>query len=289
MSTKLTKLALDLMGKHGLLGADMMLYEPNAAVNAIRTRYSPDGKHMLALGARWHFEFDTAKVTFGRCNYSRRKITLSRALVTINNETEVRDTILHEIAHALCPFNAGHGDVWKAMARAVGARPVRCYSSKEVATITYKWRWICHRCGNELTTIQRRQPGFGESGKQMCMACFNAAKATNPQEANNNFERYYATWQKMEQVVKQPTGAACAPARQIATITMTLPPLPTTMLAAPIAPAVSVSGAWSAAEAVVLYNAGRKVVDIAVYFGYPRGSGQNRVRAALIKAGIYTG
>ncbi len=41
------------------------------------------------------------------------------------------------------------------------------------------------------------------------------------------------------------------------------------------------------AKAVQMYQNGRKVVNIAVAMGYERGHGQNRVRAALTKAGIY--
>lgn len=39
--------------------------------------------------------------------------------------------------------------------------------------------------------------------------------------------------------------------------------------------------------AVKMYQAGRKVVDIAVTMGYARGHGQNRVVSALRKAGVY--
>ena len=49
----------------------------------------------------WLFEFDRSKVRFGRCHYGRKEISLSRHLVELNDEAEVRDTILHEIAHAL--------------------------------------------------------------------------------------------------------------------------------------------------------------------------------------------
>jgi predicted SprT family Zn-dependent metalloprotease len=41
-------------------------------------------------------------------------------------EDEIRDVILHEIAHALAGHKAGHGPVWKAAARKVGAKPSRC-------------------------------------------------------------------------------------------------------------------------------------------------------------------
>lgn len=55
---------------------------------------------------------------------------------------------------------------------------------------------------------------------------------------------------------------------------------------APAAAALGVAS-FDRARAVALYAAGNKVVDIAVSMGYARGQGQNRVRAALIKAGVY--
>ena len=50
---------------------------------------------------RWSFAFDRAERRFGSCNERKRRITLSAAIVRLNSESEVRDTILHEIAHAL--------------------------------------------------------------------------------------------------------------------------------------------------------------------------------------------
>jgi len=44
---------------------------------------------------------------------------------------------------------------------------------------------------------------------------------------------------------------------------------------------------FDSARAVALYQGGMKVIDIAVELGYPRGSGNNRVRTALEKAGVY--
>ena len=58
--------------------------------------------------AVWSFQFDHSKVRFGKCNYTKKEISLSRHLVQLNSEAEVRDTILHEIAHALAPRGAGH-------------------------------------------------------------------------------------------------------------------------------------------------------------------------------------
>ena len=100
------------------------------------------------LDARWKFRFDSAKSRFGCCWHSRHLITISLALTEVNEVSEVRDTILHEIAHALVGSKAGHGNEWKAKAREIGARPERCYSSKRVVAAPKAWRGVCtNNCG----------------------------------------------------------------------------------------------------------------------------------------------
>lgn len=74
----------------------------------------------------WSFRFDRATRRFGSCRPGERAITLSAPLTALNDEGHVRDTLLHEIAHALTP-GAGHGPAWKAACRRIGAAPVRCY------------------------------------------------------------------------------------------------------------------------------------------------------------------
>jgi predicted SprT family Zn-dependent metalloprotease len=74
----------------------------------------------------WSFAFDNAKQRCGACFHGKRKITLSRHFVTLNSEAEVRDTVLHEIAHAHAGAKAGHGPAWQMQAIRLGARPERC-------------------------------------------------------------------------------------------------------------------------------------------------------------------
>jgi predicted SprT family Zn-dependent metalloprotease len=81
----------------------------------------------------WSFRFDHARRRFGSCRCRLKLITLSRPLTFLNDETQVRDTILHEIAHALTP-GAGHGDLWKRKCREIGADPNRCYTDQEVVS-----------------------------------------------------------------------------------------------------------------------------------------------------------
>jgi predicted SprT family Zn-dependent metalloprotease len=81
----------------------------------------------------WTFAFDHARRRFGSCQPTRKRITLSRMLTLLNEEPEVRDTILHEIAHALTPGDK-HGPAWRAMCVRLGAKPVRCYTDETVTS-----------------------------------------------------------------------------------------------------------------------------------------------------------
>lgn len=77
------------------------------------------------------FKFDGGLRRFGRYREYRGRpelISLSRHWATRRPESDVRNTILHEIAHAIAGAAAGHGPKWKAAALAVGARPERCSS-----------------------------------------------------------------------------------------------------------------------------------------------------------------
>lgn len=75
------------------------------------------------LYGRWRPQFDGARRRLGMCNMNARKIHFSRDYVTSADESSVRDTILHEIAHALAyerHGHTGHGPEWKRIALEIG-------------------------------------------------------------------------------------------------------------------------------------------------------------------------
>jgi predicted SprT family Zn-dependent metalloprotease len=78
---------------------------------------------------RWRFQWNSRSAAAGLCSYYSRTIELSAKLVPYAEEAEVRDTILHEIAHALTPGHH-HDKVWSAKAREIGADGKRCYSEE---------------------------------------------------------------------------------------------------------------------------------------------------------------
>lgn len=90
----------------------------------------------------WAFGFDRARVRAGACHWRDRRITLSAAITAAQGESEVRETLLHEIAHALVGPAHGHDAVWRAQARAIGSSGQRCYSGEE-PVVAGRWQGRC--------------------------------------------------------------------------------------------------------------------------------------------------
>jgi hypothetical protein len=107
---------------------------------------------MAEHGITCPFELDNARQRAGAVHWTRNrqtravtlsKLTVSRHLMALWDEPEVRDTILHEIAHILAGHEAGHGPVWQRHAARIGARPERCYDSSALPTVEAPWTGIC--------------------------------------------------------------------------------------------------------------------------------------------------
>jgi predicted SprT family Zn-dependent metalloprotease len=111
----------------------------------------------------WTFGFNRRKRSMGLCRYALRTIELSIHLVQRNGSEEIRDTILHEIAHALVGQEHGHDTVWKAKCLQIGAAPTRCGQADMPQG---KWRARCNAC-SMVFSRHRRPQGRG----WFCRAC----------------------------------------------------------------------------------------------------------------------
>ncbi len=80
----------------------------------------------------WQFEWSYAKTQLGHCDYSDKAIRLSKYWMLSIRWEECLDTILHEIAHALCPIGVHHGKEWMDMCVKIGAKPNRLYEGEFV-------------------------------------------------------------------------------------------------------------------------------------------------------------
>lgn len=104
----------------------------------------------------WEFRYDHARRRFGCCFYKRKLITLSRPLTLLNDDRQVRDTILHEIAHALTPGD-GHGRKWRQTCARIGAQPTRCYDDKAVRSPPRAAAKYLLGCGTCNWWVERRR------------------------------------------------------------------------------------------------------------------------------------
>lgn len=95
----------------------------------------------LLDGAKpWKFAFNNRRRALGLCSPRVRTIYLSKYFLDKVSEVETLDTIRHEIAHALewvRHGTSGHKAPWKAIAREVGAKPVRAYRGKVTHAYPY--------------------------------------------------------------------------------------------------------------------------------------------------------
>lgn len=111
--------------------------------NAEKLAYKLMKEHCLI---DWSFKFDNAVSRFGSCRHSKKLLTLSRNLVLLNHHHRVKNTILHEIAHALVGPGNGHNWVWCHKALEIGCDGNRCYSTEKVTAVVPKLSANCSVC-----------------------------------------------------------------------------------------------------------------------------------------------
>lgn len=91
----------------------------------------------------WSFKLNTNTQRVGVCKFDIKRIEFSQHFMERNSEYEIRDTILHEIAHALVGPHHGHDAVWRAKCREIGARPERLADDSVKTTAKYNYIVKC--------------------------------------------------------------------------------------------------------------------------------------------------
>ena len=101
----------------------------------------------------WELALDRARRRAGQTDHARRRLTLSRHLMSLYDEEQVRETILHEIAHARVGAHHGHDAVWAKEAIRLGATGRRLVDTRAPRL---RGRWV-GRCpaGHEVDRMRR--------------------------------------------------------------------------------------------------------------------------------------
>ena len=136
---------------------DALSYTENLAVSLMK-------KHGI-WEQGWRFQWDNAKRRYGVCRYRTKTIGLSKNLVSLNTVERTKDTILHEIAHAIAGYKAGHGWEWKQVCIRIGAKPERCYTTEDTTVPLMKYYAVCGGCGKEHQRVKKMRVGAKVSCK----------------------------------------------------------------------------------------------------------------------------
>ena len=122
------------------------------------------------LDSSWTFAFDHAKVRAGLCDFTRKRITVSRYLAARFDDEENYQTLLHEVAHALAGPKEGHNRRWLSIARELGyTGGVR--HTGETARELAAWVGMCpaghtvyrHRKPSRATSCLKCSPVYNEA------------------------------------------------------------------------------------------------------------------------------
>ena len=118
----------------------------------------------------WGFRLTRHKLVLGRCMYNRYgggTIEISKNFLHLPFE-KIRDTILHEIAHALAGHLAGHGPEWKRVCRRIGALPNEKADLLSEERVTFKWTGVCPNNPNHM---MKRHALTSKGKRYACAKC----------------------------------------------------------------------------------------------------------------------
>lgn len=106
----------------------------------------------------WELRFSNGRRNLGYCDCNKKVIFLSKAFMKANSYSVLKDTLLHEIAHAVQFVQQGttdHSSEWKEIAQEVGCTPRRCASTDDVIVPRGKYVGICPSC-EKITHFYRK-------------------------------------------------------------------------------------------------------------------------------------
>lgn len=104
---------------------------------------------------RYKLVFSRGKKTLGYADLGIKEIGISKWHIEGSSTDSVKDTILHEIAHAIAYEKygeQGHGNLWKKVCLEIGANPERLKGNAfNIQKPPSKYTLTCPECGKVYT------------------------------------------------------------------------------------------------------------------------------------------
>ena len=131
--------------------------------------------------AHWKLELSRAHRTLGQTLLAGKTIRISRSHIQLNDWPTVKETVLHEIAHALADEKHGryikaHGPEWRRIAADVGCEQIASTARGHV-TPEARYRGVCE-CGTPHS--RHRMPPAGS--RYTCKKCHGPVIWTDSKE-----------------------------------------------------------------------------------------------------------
>ena len=142
-------------------GNTLASMELQAAYTMAREMLDSHGLH------EWDLAYDRARRRAGLTNFTTGTISLSRPLTQLFSEEDVRETVLHEIAHALVGPGHNHDAMWKREAARIGATPRALLSGGP--QVPARYIGLCPACH----TIHRHRRSRRPQSCAVCCPMFN--------------------------------------------------------------------------------------------------------------------
>lgn len=98
----------------------------------------------------WTFTINNNRCRLGVCRYDKKTVEVSKFHLT-SPVRDIRNTVLHEVAHAEVGPGHGHGPVWKRKALELGCNGQRCGVMEAPA----KYIGTCPKCKIQIPRNRR--------------------------------------------------------------------------------------------------------------------------------------
>lgn len=121
----------------------------------------------------WKIAFGNAVGRGGSCSYKTKTLRFSRLYIKASTAAGVRNTVTHEVAHAIAGMGAGHGPEWRRIHIRLGGTGQRTVAESQIIdpqiisreknnyVVCLKCKTVLGKSTKKIKTVGRSHRGCG--------------------------------------------------------------------------------------------------------------------------------